>query len=104
MTEEKTNVHQLEVRKVAPHENALTLVPVPPCRHWHLEVDESRETLRCLDCNASIQPMWALVRMAREESLWNYKRERFIETKQKLEARCRTTCEHCGRMTRIRGI
>lgn len=75
------------------------------CMHRHrFEVDESANTVKCLDCGADINPIWALVELTRCESMFVHNYERYMELKKKVDKRLRTVCEHCKRMTRIRGL
>jgi len=97
MTEEMPdNVRPLGVkfRERAPDDRVLVEpheVPgAPVCNHLFATytVSEADAEVTCGRCNGKVNPMWVLVQLARERRA----------------ERSRTKCDHCGRMTRIRGL
>lgn len=71
------------------------------CEHRNIVVDERLNEVRCLKCDVMLNPIWALMRMAREETRWGYELDRRNKSLEELDKRSRTTCQHCGKMTRI---
>ncbi len=72
------------------------------CQHLHMVVDEKKNIVECDDCGAELNPVWALLRFANEESRWEYERKALAEIKAKIEQKRRTKCRHCGKMTDVR--
>lgn len=72
------------------------------CKHVNMVVDENLDVLECEDCGERLNPISALIRLAREES----RLERLIKevnvSIEKLDKKKRTQCRHCGKMTPIR--
>ena len=74
------------------------------CQHNSILVDAKLAKVECAQCGKELNPMWVLNRMVIQESRWNRERKNYIEMQEKLEKRVRTKCEHCKKMTRIRGF
>lgn len=74
------------------------------CQHWHVIVDTRKNTLTCRDCQAEVSATWYLERLVEHWSRTEARRKRAEEAIVKAEKRCRTKCEHCHEMTRIRGV
>jgi hypothetical protein len=72
------------------------------CTHYYVEVDEARNNVVCQKCGIELNPIWVLVRFAREETTWKRARDAAKEERERLEAKQRTKCRHCGEMTKIR--
>lgn len=72
------------------------------CRHLNIDVCEDKAEVTCRDCGEKLNPIWVLMRMAKEETKWAYRRSQFIEARAELEKRQRCKCQHCGNMTRIK--
>lgn len=72
------------------------------CRHVHLAVDEDLAEVECADCGAKLNAIAVLARLAREESRFEQRRLAMVAEREKLEAKSRTKCQHCGQMTHVR--
>ena len=75
---------------------------VGACRHLQIVVDEDLAEVRCEACGVSLNPIAMLVRLSREESRFEQRRTAMLAEREKLEAKSKTKCEHCGGMTRVR--
>lgn len=64
-------------------------------------IREGETEVECGNCGTRLDPMFVLAQLARKESDWNRSRETYQEEMARLKARQRTTCQHCGKMTRI---
>ena len=73
------------------------------CSHKRTTVYEERALVECRDCGAQLDPIWVLTCLAREETRFERKRDDYIKEKEALDKRVRTKCQHCGKITRIRG-
>ena len=70
-----------------------------------MTVDERKNLLTCRDCEAEVNPMWWMSRYIIDEwSRFESMRNAAEEAVSLAEKRSRTKCEHCARMTRIRGV
>ena len=71
------------------------------CQHRKLLVCEEKFHVECGDCGERLDPVYALIRLAREES----RLRQLIEGKKQLvaeiEQKNRCKCDKCGQMTRI---
>lgn len=72
------------------------------CRHVNVAVHEDLAEVVCRDCDAKLNPIWVLTRMAKEETKWSLRRLEFQAAKEDLAQRQRCKCQHCGKMTNIR--
>jgi hypothetical protein len=73
------------------------------CDHRGSYVLREGETeVECGRCKTRLDPMFVLKRIATEETLLEARRRRAKEVLAQLDARTRTKCEHCNRLTRIR--
>jgi ribosomal protein S27E len=104
-------IRRLPVRaKPRPDEVALRLVTwdnkCHKCDHTRagFVVDESLLVVECGSCGEKLNPVWAMARLCEQESLWRRMREAYIHERKELAQRVRTKCQHCGQMTRIRGL
>jgi hypothetical protein len=108
-TSEPTNVVEFKPRERIGDSVQLTEKQYPSwiyqrtgeCAHKQVLVDECKQELECADCHEKINPIWYLMMMAREEGLWKRRQEKYKEALAKISERKRTTCQHCGKMTRI---
>lgn len=73
------------------------------CRHLRVEVDPVLASVRCLECDALLDPVGTLARFAEEETRLEWRAEKAREAAAELAARSRTVCTHCGRTTKISG-
>lgn len=72
------------------------------CGHINVIVCEDMLEVRCADCDTLLNPIWVLARLARAETKWSYERDKIIAMRKALDARTRTKCNHCGKMTAIK--
>ena len=81
----------------------LVAVPFGACQHFRgpFQVDVKRGTCRCLECQADVSPMFVLEHLMHQESQWMQTRAAYQDEMQRLAARARTKCQHCGQITRI---
>lgn len=82
----------------------LEVVHVGKCRHNHYLIDESKAEVECGLCHEKLNPMYVLLELAKQETRWNESRKAYIKEHEAINARRKTKCQHCGQMTRIRGI
>lgn len=92
-------------RQVAASRSALALKRRPECDHHRVtyQVNPAERDVRCGRCGAPLNPIWVLEQLARSESRLNEAVEVYQQWKAEHEQRSRCKCQHCGRMTRIRG-
>lgn len=64
-------------------------------------VDEVSGQVHCGTCKQGLNPVWVLKQMAMHENRWMNFREVYMAQKAELEAKRKTKCQHCKRMTRI---
>jgi hypothetical protein len=125
MTDDKTpdNVKKLNVRfkePPKPEEPMLREVSFGGCNHqWFFTengdgslsgtmhqvqylIRQGETEVECGHCHARLDPMFVLKLLAREENKWNEARKRYLDEMKRLDAKSRTKCQHCERMTRIR--
>lgn len=81
---------------------ALELAQHNDCRHAHVRVDEHAQNVQCKDCQLFINPIAFIVSIARHEHRVTSRLAAITAAAEVAEKRTRTTCEHCGKMTRIR--
>ncbi len=81
---------------------SLELYKRKQCRHLHFRIDEAMAQVECCSCGEFLDPMAALVRLARQQSVLGRAIEQKKLLDEKLSKRIRCKCEHCGQMTRIR--
>lgn len=74
------------------------------CNHNQTVLNEGLAKVECATCGKELNPIWVLTRLAHEESRFKRNRQAYIEAKEEYEKRIRTKCQHCGKMTRIRGL
>jgi hypothetical protein len=102
------NVRQLPVifKQPSPEERSLVLPHEvgkgATCLHvGHFIVDGAMAEVECGSCGAKLNPMWVLVRLASDDRRWEEAQKRYQDEMGRLAQRERTTCQHCGRLTRI---
>ena len=74
------------------------------CKHLKTEVSEELNQVVCSDCGERLNPIWVLLRFAREETRFTRELKAYKAAKEEYEKRRRTKCQHCGRMTEISHI
>lgn len=72
------------------------------CQHTNLSIDEDLAEASCDDCGAKLNPIGVLTRFANEQTRWAQKADAARALLAKIDERIRCTCQHCGKMTRIR--
>jgi hypothetical protein len=109
------NISKLPVRfKPAPGEEGRTLKIVDnrwsgeECDHHSSHrrnvtylIRKGEMEVECSACGTRLDPMFVLNLMANAETDWLRTRQLHIEETKRLAERRRTTCQHCGEMTRI---
>jgi hypothetical protein len=65
--------------------------------------DEALTEVEC-GCGAKLNPVFVISRLAAHESRWRLARETYLNLQAEHEKRARCKCQHCGQMTRIRGM
>lgn len=68
------------------------------CQHHTIEIDESRWEITCADCGEILNPIWWLLRLAREERVKQFQVDTLNEY---IANRTRVKCRHCGKFTPI---
>lgn len=71
------------------------------CQHRRFTVDKRLKDVTCRDCGAALDPMYALIQLATQETEYHQLHERYQDELARLGKRQKTKCEHCGEMTRI---
>lgn len=66
--------------------------------------DESEAEVTCGGCGAKLNPVWVLAQLSAMEGRWIEGRRAYLQLKAEHEKRRRCKCQHCGQMTRIRGM
>ena len=74
------------------------------CNHNQTVIDEELAMVKCKTCGKELNPIWVLMRFAREDSRYRRNMKANAESEKAYEKRIRTKCQHCGKMTRIRGL
>lgn len=81
------------------------LKPVDPraCKHYvgPFVIDQKAGKCICEECKQEVSPMFVLERLMQQEGQWMQSRERYQDEMKRLSERSRTTCDHCGKMTRV---
>ena len=73
------------------------------CQHHELIVDEQYALLECGTCKAQLNPIDVLARFAREEVRLYQRVDEVNALLHRLAQRKQTTCQHCGKITKISG-
>lgn len=77
----------------------------PQCQHDYVEIDDEEWELTCRDCGIKLNPLAILWRYATEETrlhvLLESRKTLLKELAEKIEAKNRCKCQHCGKMTKI---
>lgn len=100
------NVTKLPIRfKNLDRDKSLEIVHYKPdaCTHHNQTymITESEESVECGTCGTKLSPLWVLRQLALQEMKWHETRARYHEEMKRLGERSRTTCQHCGKMTKI---
>ncbi len=101
-----SNVTALPVRpKPRPEDDTehFLVIESRGCQHRNgFRFNEKEDCVICRDCGATLNPMYALKMLANQETRWHETRSRYQDEMKRLDERRRVTCEHCGKMTKIR--
>lgn len=103
-TTDEDKVRRLPVRFKEPAPDRLLQVvsDFDRCQHrGPFVIDDALEQVECGVCHTMLSPMFVLQQLAGHEAEWEHVRGRYQDEMKRLNARKRTTCEHCGKMTRI---
>ena len=74
------------------------------CVNHQYLIDEELSEVSCAKCDKKFNPMAVLVKLANREGTWKANQKRSQELMKKLEERTSTKCNHCGKMTKIKGL
>lgn len=77
--------------------------PYERCKHYDgpFELDEDAGKVHCLECQEEVSPIFVLKRLMQLESRWMRSHNQYHDEQSRLAKRSRTTCDHCGKMTKI---
>lgn len=108
MSEENVTKLPVKFRK-PPEETRALFAPwevgkSKPCYHNSFVVDPEKSEVECAKCGEKLNPMWVLSHLATADRNMADNFKRAQEAMSRLEDRSRTKCQHCGKLTRIRGI
>jgi hypothetical protein len=100
------NIVKLKVAK-RPTDTVIQLkrIEIGECQHYNgpFYYDEKLSEVTC-GCGAKLNPIWVIAQLGRQESRWVEGRKAYLQLKAEHEQRWRCKCQHCGKMTRIRGM
>lgn len=99
------DILHLPVKPREPVSDESFLVPVPhsKCIHFNgpFEIDVKGGRCVCKRCNEEVSPIFVLEQLMNQESRWMRTRAAYQDEMQRLDARSKTKCQHCGAITRI---
>lgn len=99
------NVTRLPVRNKLSDEQQLFLVPPPDKTCSHLQasfvIDVDAGKCKCRGCGEEVSAIFVLEQLMKAESRWMRNRERYMDEMKRLNAREKTKCNHCGKITQI---
>ena len=72
------------------------------CTHNRIHVDETLATLHCLDCDKEINPVVWIAMLAEDWQRVERITKAYKIECDKLDARSRVKCRHCGKITPVR--
>ena len=93
----------LEIVRDVGHCNHTFTIDGGKIRHVRYIIDEGAAEVECSACKAKLTPMWVLTKMAHKETQYHETERRYHDSMRRLSERSRVKCEHCNRMTQIRG-
>ncbi|MBO9377155.1 hypothetical protein GG804_10280 [Sphingomonas histidinilytica] len=110
--EEDDNITKLPVRfrKPAPDDRVVVrpfeIPKHPGCDHLLATyiVNEREADVECGRCGTRLNPMWVLGQLASSDRRMAETREAAKLADEARRERQRCKCQHCGKMTRIRGV
>lgn len=74
------------------------------CTHKNVLVDERLADLECADCGSILNPVKWILSMANEFRRMEESYRRLNDLRKKIDDRAKTKCQHCNRITLIRGL
>lgn len=101
------NIKDIGIKFKKPNDNKkmLTLAPRDDGCHKHSYiVDPELDRVTCANCDKVFNPMAVLTELTRQESRWMMNYRHADEKMKRLSEKQRTKCNHCGKMTKIKGI
>lgn len=103
--DEKDNVTKLPIKRKPRHEEdskRFLVVDYTGCSHRGTFLfNEKEDCVICKDCGEKLNPMYVIKMLCNQETRWHEARARYQEEMKRLSERNRTTCQHCGKMTKI---
>lgn len=72
------------------------------CLHINVLIDTVLATLQCQTCKAHLNPMEWIAHMADEWQRVTMLYQGYVKAKASYEAKQRTRCEHCHKLTKVR--
>lgn len=92
------NVIQLSVVRAGLYERRMR----GKCPHTNVEIDSTLDVIMCLQCKTALNPVaWISMLAAEWARVQNLTRE-YRTAKAVFEAKKRTRCEHCNKITNVR--
>lgn len=72
------------------------------CYHSSVLIDRNMAYVECEDCGEHLNPMNVLNRLATEENRFEQRRKDMEAERLAWDAKSKTKCRHCGKMTELR--
>jgi len=67
-------------------------------------INEREADVECGRCGTRLNPMWVLKELATSDRRYAQMKESAKQASERRADRVRCKCQHCGKMTRIRGL
>lgn len=103
--EDKGNVAAFPVKpkpRLEDDQERFLVVKHTGCTHRGTFIfDEKEACVTCKLCGEKLNPMYVIKMLCSQETRWHEAQARYQEEMKRLSERSRTTCQHCGRMTKI---
>lgn len=71
------------------------------CSHMNVKIDEARTEVECATCGLLIHPVWWIGQLVEHWALFQRQQKAWEEAAARYEAKSRTKCQHCGKITRV---
>lgn len=107
MDDDKVTQLPVRFKAQAPSERSMLLpfeVVKTGCDHRYgvqYVIDESEAEVKCSGCQAKLNPMWVLARLANDDRRFLEAHARYTDEMKRLSERSKTKCRCCGKMTTI---
>lgn len=85
-------------QKMVDPDRTLETVRSRECRHPRFTIDESLNNVSCSVCNAELNPIWVLAKLATKDSLLAQSRDRLSALVKKMGNKTKYKCRSCGKM------